>query len=246
MRKITLVTISALGGLLAAGMPAQAGVQSNTTLASPNGTSASSGELPNGSFYNGNGNPQGNFEVNTDNGIGGTGIELGLAAVLAFVGPVMPPPVGNTYTVPTGVGSNGRATWDYEFSIDLTPNGVNGLTFATALPTALLTILDVTTGQTGSFNPLLIPDDSAYKVADGLTKNHTTGVTLADTGAQNSESLSFVPGFNPWVGDTYQITLSIAGVSDSITVNAVPEPASLALLAAGFAGIGAVRRRRRA
>ena len=218
-----LFGIAALAGIVGIAAPATATVTYNTTLASPN-ASASSPSNP--SFYAGTGNPQGQFAVNLD-----SGIELGLSAIFAFVGPVVPPPVNNLYIVPTGVQTSGpgigRAVWDYTFSIDLRPNGVGSQTLAAASSSISLSITDVTTAATGSFNPLVIPDNAYYGGTGNTSTSKHTGLLSTDWGAQNAESLSFVPGFNPWVGDLYRFDLTVGGVTDTIFVQAVPEPASM-------------------
>jgi hypothetical protein len=192
----------------------------DTTLASPG-------------VYWGTGNQNAGFTVNTDP----SGVELALGTIYRFVGAVHPSPTtGSVYNVSTGT-SGGLALWDFVFSIN-TSGG--GLKLTDITPT--LTILNVGNGQTGSANPLLIPD------------NFLNGTT----GAQNAENLSFsflqVPlGFDPLASDSYVLTLSAVLNSTGASVGSVQEtinattpiPAALPLFAGGLGMIGLLARRRK-
>ena len=234
-----------LASAIALSMPgaASAAVVYDTALAAPNNI-PTSGTNP--SFYNGTGNPQGAFTV-----VDASGIELGLRAKLRSVATLYDSADG-TYVFSTGT-TGGRALWNYDFSIDLRPGGVGTLTLGD-LVAATLTITDVTTGAIATINPLNYWGDSSGigTIGDTNAVKHSPQ-TAFDWSMQNSENLSFADsplgsGFNPWNGDTYTFALSVTlpgavVVSDTITVQTVPEPATFAMFGAALGGLVLLRRR---
>jgi hypothetical protein len=247
------------------------------TLASPDTTAAASNNL---SWYNGSGNSgvQGGWTVDTNNGI-----ELGLRAQLREVNSVINTPT-NDYVVPVGgcttspcdTGSGGSqpslALWNYEFSIDLDPNGAanpSPLNIEDIAPYTFLTITDLTTSTSGTVNLLdclgtcLAGDNSGFGTPGGLTGTNRINESLATLaafaagyGAQNSENPGFgndpLLGFNPNSTDAYQIQLTVADsggtlATDVIDINPVPEPSAIILLSTlAFLAFRFGRRRRMA
>jgi hypothetical protein len=184
--------------------------------------------------YFGTGNPDGGWTVET---VGG--YELALRAKL-YTGATAttPQPGTGIYDFKTGTYGLGkfpnRPLWNWEFSIDnLGGSGLSGVT-------ATLSISDAAGLHNAPLNLLAIGDNN---IGDN------------GNGRQNSESMvfGFLPGFNPWVGDGYGFSVSLNNnttgaliATDSIVVNAVPEPVSMALLGAGLTFLGIIRRRRAA
>jgi hypothetical protein len=235
----------------------------DTTLASPNTNPANTTD--NLSWFNGSGNNgvQGGWTVDTNNGV-----ELGLRAKYRQGAQIDTPT--NVYDVLPGYQNPTHALWNYEFSIDLQPNGAgSGLTLNEI--TATLTVTDLTTGATGTVNPLTYwGDDSGFGSglggANGIT---STGQDSPENGAdwvaQNSQNPLFAQfpisfpavcgsnceAFNPNAADLYQFVLTVNNAdtgallaSDTIDVQVTPEPAAVVLLGTLALGLAILLRRR--
>jgi hypothetical protein len=247
-----VLSIAAVGTLLALGASAET---FDSGLASPDTTAVNNTTNP--SWYNGSGQPQGGFTVDSENGI-----EIGLRAVIRQ-GPQIDSST-NTYFVPSGPEStsNGslannatRAAWNYDFSIDLQPNGVGTLDFNDI--TALLTVTDLTTSQSGSVDPLSVAfagDTVGFGNPAGTTSSHDGSATGSDYSAENSQNPIFsnfpVAGYNFGNGDEYQFNLQITDnstsqvlASDTIDVVVTPEPSTFILLGGGCLALFLFRRR---
>ena len=239
----------------------------DTTLASPDTTAANI--TNNLSWYNGSGNQgvQGGWTVDQNNGI-----ELGLRAKYRQAPQVIDSPTDDYYVLPGFQGVTARAKWNYEFSINLRPDGVGTLTLADI--TALLTITDVNTGATATVNPFSYwTDNSGYGVvhpgpvggAAGITSTgRDNAAVAADWSFQNSENATFpdfplgnalvcttCEVFDPYAAHTYAFDLKVTLNSNGSTlaenhmdVIVTPEPSALILFGtAAFAAL-LIRRRR--
>ena len=199
-------------------------------------------------FYNGSGNPNTGFTVDT---VGN--LELGLGAIIRFVGPITPSPTNsNVYDAPTGT-AGGDAKWNWEFSVNTQAGGgTNTLASYTSFD---LTILDVGTGISNSFNPEIIPDNSYFGTGGKTVGSPPPAGSYGMQNSENNSFAGFLAGFDPNANDTYDYTLVafqgtnvVATDSMQVVVGtgaAVPEPKATVLLAFLLAGIAVLGWRKR-
>lgn len=128
----------------------------------------------------------------------------------------------------------GTTPISFDWSVDLARS-----TQAT-LGSTLITVSNVGTGQTVSYDPFFIGNDNYSNIGAGLYQNSARlnfGFLLGNT------------GFTPNVDSTYRVNLTSNG--NSLTVFAqlgagapVPEPATWAMMIVGFGMVGAGLRKR--
>jgi PEP-CTERM motif-containing protein len=207
------ITTSAVAMLLAMAVtPAGAGVVTNASLVSPG-------------VYYGSGNANGNFAVDTENGV-----EIALRGKLYQVGNITPS--GNLYVAPTGLFSPTRALWNFDYSVAAGDLSLVGTT-------ALITIKDIGHGTTTSFDPSAIGDN--YHSGNGYQNS------------ENAIFGFLGPLYDPFANDLFQFDFTLSGGSlqTPLAVEAfvqvgsgVPEPSTWAMMILGFAGVGFLGYRR--
>ena len=131
----------------------------------------------------------------------------------------------------------------YSFSLGTEPMsfdcGIDAGLLAGGSVTALITLTNLGTGQTFSYDPFILGNDNEY----------------LNGSAENSFRLEWAPiGFDPNVNDTYQVNLTYTDANKGVHsldifaklgTGAVPEPATWAMMMLGLGMIGGAMRRRR-